>query len=278
MSRIFLCERRPTNSSPFEMPDVSFAKLSQSFVYETVIAGRDQQEHSLTIEVACGEAEWAAARSLLNKRYAWRGYGDSHNIPLTPTHSTFTASIDGALVGTLTLGVDSPAGLEIDETFRNELNTYRRVPGAKLCELTKFAFETNVQSKAILAAFFHFIFIYGECRYNCTNLFIEVHPRHRRFYEAMLGFNRVGGLKENADVKAPSQLMQLEVAQIRAHLDDSSFSADGIGERSLYPFFLSNGVENDIRQRMELGRPKAAIVAHCVVPVTEQSEPSSLAA
>jgi hypothetical protein len=268
----------PADAIAFKMPENLPFRSDQGFVYEAVISSRDQCEHSLTIKVASSEADCTAARSLLNKQYAWRGYGDTHNIPAKPTYSTFTAFIDGKLVGTLTLGVDSSYGLEVDATFRGELNTFRRVPGAKLCELTKFAFDTEIQSKAILAAFFHFIFIYGEYRYNCTNLFIEVNPRHRRFYETMLGFDRIGGLKQNGDVKAPSQLMQLKVAQIRAQLEELSFSSNTVGERSLYPFFLSSNVERQILRQMELGGLKATGSSHCVMPVMEQPQHNSLAA
>lgn len=266
---------RHIDGSSANLLENTLAPLRQAFHFSTMIVGNDGQNHALVIKVAAGEADRAAARSLLNKRYGWRGYGESHSIPTSATHSTFTAYIDGELVGTLTLGVDSSAGMEIDHTFRNELNTYRRVPGAQLCELTKFAFETSVQSKAILAAFFHFIFIYGECRYDCTDLFIEVNPRHRRFYEAMLGFDRVGGLKENEGVGAPSQLMHLEVAQIRAQVAEYTRAAGGVSERSLYPFFLSGEIESDVRLKMERGGLSAS-QAHRAAAIASQRQPNAI--
>lgn len=218
------------------------------------VAAPDDNEKRIAVRLAGTEDERNSACTLINRMYAWRGYGDTHRIPATPTHSTFTAAIDDELVGTITLGVDSPAGLAIDALFRNEINTYRRVPGARVCELTKLAFDTNVPSKALLAALFHIVFIYGQRRYHCTDLFIEVNPRHRRFYQAMLGFKPAGELKTNQSVAAPSQLMHLRVADIGVQIDELAGKAEDASLRSLYPFFLSRSEEQSIHAR--LARPE----------------------
>jgi hypothetical protein len=45
-----------------------------------------------------------------------------------------------------------------------------------------------VRSKTSLANLFHLAVIYARDIHHCTDIIIEVNPRHRRFYERMLGF------------------------------------------------------------------------------------------
>jgi hypothetical protein len=154
----------------------------------------------------------------------------------------------------LTLNVDGESRLAADRTFPDELRKFREAPGAKLCELTKFAFDSSAPSRPRLAALFHIMFIYGSTHFECTDLFIEVNPRHRRYYQVMLGFTPVGAMKTNESVGAPSQLMWLNVGEIRRLID--RFADDKVAsERSLYPHFFSAKEEEGIYARMTA--PKA---------------------
>ena len=204
----------------------------------------------MTVRLVETREKIQAACHLINDRYAWRGYGSSHHIPSTTSHTTFTAEVDDEIVGTITLAVDSPRGLAADRAFKDELDRFRESAGAKVCELTKFAFGSAIQSKELMAALFHIVFVYGHRTHGCTDLFIEVHSRHVRFYEAMLGFQRVGSLRMNESVSVPGQLMWLKVDAIRENINRLAGSADRRDTRSLYPFFFSPGQENGIYRRL----------------------------
>ena len=208
------------------------------------------EDRDVTIRLVETGDKIQAACDLINDRYAWRGYGASHRIPSGANHMTFTAEVGGDVVGTITLAVDSRQGLAADHAFKNEIDGFRSMPGSKVCELTKFAFSPTVQSKELMAALFHIVFVYGHQTHGCTDLFIEVNPRHVRFYEAMLGFEPVGALKVNDSVAAPAQLMWLKVAAIREYIDRFAGSADQSNKRSLYPFFFSPVEENGIFRRL----------------------------
>jgi len=197
-----------------------------------------------------------AACDLINDRYAWRGYGASHRILFDAYHLTFTVEIDEQVVGTITLAVDSPQGLAADRIFRDEIDGFRALPEAKVCELTKFAFDAHIQSKELMAALFHIVFVYGHRTYGCTDLFIEVNPRHVRFYEAMLGFEKVGALVQNESVSAPSQLMWLKVGAIREYINRAAGKGTRDSGRSLYPFFFSPTDEGGIYLRLVNAGPK----------------------
>jgi len=197
-----------------------------------------------------------AACDLINNRYAWRGYGSDHRIPVDAYHMTFTAEVDGKIIGTITLAVDSAHGLAADTIFKDEIDGLRALPGREVCELTRFAFDPGVRSRELMAALFHIVFVYGHRTHGCTDLVIEVSPRHARFYEAMLGFRRVGVVKMKEEVATRAQLMWLEVATIRERIDQLAGRRDHAGSRSLYPFFLSPDEESGIYRRLSRAAPE----------------------
>lgn len=206
-------------------------------------------EKTITVRLADCDDERNTANMLINRKYSRRGYGTDHMVPTASNCVTFTAASRNSVIGTLSLAVDSADGLVCDKTFKEELDKFRAVPGAKLCELTRFAFDTSKPSLNLLASLFHIIFIYGTYHYNCTDLFIEVARRHRRFYEAMLGFEQVGEPTMNAAVGVTSHLMRLKVSDIRRMIDDPA-SNRTVSPHSLYPYFFSRQEEIGIYNRL----------------------------
>jgi hypothetical protein len=191
-----------------------------------------------------------SASMLINKMYAWRGYAGTHQFSDDPNRITLTASDKGDVVGTLTLGIDSSVGLAADAIFKEELDQFR-ARGAKLCEFTKLAFDTAVRSKTALANLFHLAVIYARDIHLCTDIVIEINPRHRRFYEHMLGFKRAGELKMNPRVNAPAYLLRVELAHVTAQIEKygGTFATEP-SERSFYPYFFSPREEEGIRARL----------------------------
>lgn len=213
----------------------------------------------MTVRLADCDGERSRANMLLDRMYSWRGYGSGHQLSAEPNAVTFAATSGGDMIGTLTLTVDSPAGLATDRTFRDELDRFRQGPGVRLCELTKFAFDTSTPARPRLAALFHIIFLFGSMHYDCTDLFIEVNPRHSRFYEAMLGFAAIGAARTNEGVGALSQLMWLNVSEIRRQIDRHA-GREKVGNRSLYTHFFSKKEEEGIYGRLSrLSRQTAAL-------------------
>ena len=183
------------------------------------------------------------ASLLINKMYSWRGYAGTHKL---------TASDKGEVVGTLTLGLDSPIGIMADEIFKEEVDSVRMIPGARVCEITKLAFD-NGGSKSQMASLFHLSVIYARDLHHCTHIFIEINPRHRRFYEAMLGFKRLGELKTNPRVDAPAYLLVVELAYVSEQINKyGGQGADvAMSARSFYPLFYSPREERGIIQRLK---------------------------
>jgi len=192
------------------------------------------------------------ASMLINRMYAWRGYSGNHQPSSDPNRITLTATDKGDVVGTLSIGIDSEVGLMADEIFKDELDAHRG-RGAKLCEFTKFAFDPSVRSKTALANVFHLAVIYARDMHGCTDIVIEVNPRHRRFYERMLGFRKEGELKVNPRVDAPAYLLRVNLAFVTEQIErfGGSWAADGeTEERSFYPYFFSPREERGIINRL----------------------------
>ncbi|WP_229491435.1 N-acetyltransferase [Massilia sp. HP4] len=191
-----------------------------------------------------------SASMLINKMYAWRGYAGTHQTGDDPNRIVLTATDKGDVVGTLSLGMDSEVGLMADEIFKSELDALRQ-QGAKLSEFTKLAFDPSVRSKASLANLFHLAVIYARDVHGCSDIIIEVNPRHRGFYKRMLGFEQIGELKTNPRVNAPAYLMRVRLAyateQILKH--GGTFGSDA-SNRSFYPFFFSPREESGIVARL----------------------------
>nr|WP_273035561.1 GNAT family N-acetyltransferase [Massilia timonae] len=192
------------------------------------------------------------ASMLINRMYAWRGYAGDHQPSSDPNRITLTATDKGDVVGTLSIGIDSEVGLMADEIFKDELDAHRQ-RGAKLCEFTKFAFDPSVRSKTALANVFHLAVIYARDMHGCTDIVIEVNPRHRRFYERMLGFRKEGELKINPRVDAPAYLLRVNLAFVTEQIDrfGGTWAAEGeTEERSFYPYFFSPREERGIINRL----------------------------
>lgn len=214
--------------------------------YEDVIVNQDKYHIRLT-DTAEGRN---SASMLISKMYAWRGYTGTHQFTDDPNRITLSAQDHGEVVGTLTIGIDSPIGLMADDIFREEMNEIR-ASGARLCEFTKLAFDPTVRSKESLASLFHIAVIYARDRYHCTDIMIEVNPRHRRFYEHMLGFKRVGELKVNTRVDAPAYLLRVNLEFVTEQIEKhgGTFSPT-CSERSFYPYFFSPREEAGIINRL----------------------------
>lgn len=207
-------------------------------------------EKTFGIRVADNDEGRNHASMLINKMYAWRGYAGTHRVEDNPNRITLSASDKGAIIGTVTLGIDSPIGILADEVFKDEIDVFR-ARGAKVCEISKLAFDPTVRSKMALGSLFHILYIYAHHLYQCTDAFIEINPRHRRYYEHMLGFKTLSGVRSNPRVDAPAYLLWLNLEHMGAEIVRLGGTSDHPGnERSLYPYFFSKREELGIANRL----------------------------
>jgi len=217
-----LKESRSGRGSEAHMP-------KRKFILDTSAQQR-ARDGSLRTVIAVSPSQHDAVERLVRRRYAWRGY----NLPQTgtaddvaalhpePTRVTLLAEDRGTLVGTLTLGLDSPRGLMAEQTYGEEIERVRS-QSRKVGELVRLAMAQGVDWKSVLDALVQASYRAARVVHAMTDLFIEVNPRHVRFYQRVFGFAAATAERQCARVGAPSVLMHLDLEQFGQRLNLSAF-------------------------------------------------------
>ena len=190
------------------------------------------------------------ASFLVQRRYSWRGYNISSPSAVQANRITLSAYDRDDVVATISIGLDSDSGLFVDALFTDELKSLRG-PNRRLCEFTRLAINEALRSKPVIAALFHTAYIYARRIRGCTDLVVEVNPRHVRFYERMLGFHPFGSVRVDPRVQAPATLLHLDLRHAEAQIAKYGGNAEHAARiRSLYPYFFSPREESGIELRL----------------------------
>ena len=168
------------------------------------------------IRLAGSRASNQQAGTLIERRYAWRGY-QIPGLAADPNLRTFVAYREGAPVGTVGIRVDSPNGLSANDLYQTELAELRNA-GARLCEFTRLAVEDEAVHKNVLGGLFHTAYMYAHDVRQCEYGVIEVNPRHAVFYRRALFFELIGAERVNQRVNAPSVLLCVSFEKIRVEV------------------------------------------------------------
>lgn len=192
-----------------------------------------------------------SANLLIRKMYSWRGYATgASTVNTAPNNICLSVFSAEQAIGTLTLGIDSPEGMSAMEIYKPEVDQLR-AQGRVLCEMTKLAVDQCVRSRKLLASLFHIAYIHARHLNGCTDILIEVNPRHVAFYERMLGFRQFGPERVCTRVNAPAVLLRLETDYVEIQVRKFGGLVETVkGEKSLYPYFFTLADETGIAQRL----------------------------
>lgn len=197
-----------------------------------------------TIRTADTAAHRLAARSLVGRRYAQRGYTFSSTLSAgDPELLTLSAVADHRLLGTLGMRFAVQGELKADAVFPAEMQALRQLE-PELCEFTQLALDDQAPSRPVLAALFHTAFLHAHRIRGAQMAVIEVNPRHVPYYRRMLGFQVCGETRLNPRVQAPSVLMSLSFthAQAQAARYGGKPALAGVA-RTLYPYCFAPAQE-----------------------------------
>jgi hypothetical protein len=214
---------------------------------------RASAQKMFKVRLANNDGHRMSASVLVQQRYAWRGY-DVGVITVRPNRITLSAYDHDEAIATISVGLDSGLGLFVDKLYGAEVDQIR-AQRRKVCEFTKLAVDGSVRSKTVLAALFHIAYIYARRINRCTDLLVEVNPRHVLFYRLMLGFSDWGPERLDPRVRAPAVLLRLRLAYAERQIAKMGGRIElGLKKRSLYPYFFSEREETGIEKRLrELG-------------------------
>lgn len=233
--------------SPYRLKDLCLDQGADPANDET---RGDKQEFK--VRLATTEDRRKSASLLIEKMYSWRGY-KVDALGQDPNKIIIVAYQEDKVVGTMTLGLDSPDGLVADQLYKDEIDRLR-TQGCRLCDVTKLAVDQEIKSKSVLSAIFHLSIIYARNIHHATDLLTEVNPRHAPFYQRMLGFVQIGEEKLCPRVNAPAVLLKLDLTYADEQVKQyGGLGASAHGVKSLYPYWFSKEDELGITQRLLKG-------------------------
>lgn len=182
------------SSSPIEFRDSQFIERSTALAPVTP----DSTPIGSYRGAARTFAQLCRAFALVHDRYLEQGYMRQHEsgmryslLNLLPQTTTFVVEEQSKLLGTLSVVIDSPAGLPASDDFAQEIAERRKL-GRVIAEATMFSclpdpkFQTQVSLQLMSLAFAWCVEI------GIDDLCLAVSPKHAPFYEKVLGFERLG--------------------------------------------------------------------------------------
>ena len=228
-----------------EIPDLSTAPL------DPTMADPALRPDVFRVRVARPRAVRDDAGLLVRRRYASCGYQAAQTVT-DPNLYTFAAYSSGSLVGTLGVRLDSREGLKIEEMYGEEVDALR-ARGLRLAEITRLAVAESAASKEVLGALFHTALLFIHVVQGCTNVVIEVNPRHVAYYRRVLFFKPLGPQRHLDRVGAPAVALGLELPTLKNAVDEY-FSMPDWRERTGSPFSTwfspddAHGILNRLRR------------------------------
>jgi len=226
---------------PFAFTDSDWGRL---------VDASDEFDNAFHITVAADDQRRGTASSLLERRYAWRGYAIEPLRESIRDRITLSACTSETTIATITAKVDNDdSRIGVGELYPQEVQALRD-GGRKLCEFTRLAVDDAVRSQTVLGAIFHVACIYVIDLHRCTDVLIEVNPRHVRFYERMLGFTRLGEARIDPRVGALAVLLRLDLEHCASEIARLGGLRRQARERSFYPFFFDAGEAANIFRRL----------------------------
>ena len=198
-------------------------RQAEEFVWREAL--NHQRAMRLEAFVAREPGHLAEARALVKKRYDRVGYvmPEEDGAPFPDAarachYPTIIARSSIGTVGSVTMGVDSPAGLLTDRSNKREVDAIR-AEGGRSCELVRLALDDAADTKAVLASLFQCIYTLCWRIYDVTDVLIEVIPRHVPFYRRVLGFTQAAEERLCARIGGvPVVLMRLNRGDLEKRL------------------------------------------------------------
>lgn len=150
------------------------------------------------------------------------------------------------VVGSATIVFDDNSKLPADKVYSEELNDIRKNQQG-IAELSRLVISNGHRnSKEILVLLFNYVAIYITQVKKCNGLVVEVNPRHKNYYKALLSFDELGKEKPCPQVQnVAGVLLYLPAVKYQKiiHQKETSPMSEK-RERSLYPYFLNSEQES----------------------------------
>jgi hypothetical protein len=172
--------------------------------------------------IASTRAERAAAFRLVYRSYLRTGLGEPNpwEMRVTPYHSlptteVFLATLRGACIFTMSLVIDGELGVPMEAIYGSEVARLRG-EGLSFGEVSCLA-DRRRAMRGFFPVFLRMarLVVQYSWRRGLDQLLVACHPKHARFYERLLGFQRIGDLKAYPTVRNhPAVALSMDLAQL----------------------------------------------------------------
>lgn len=185
----------------------------------------ETEETGIVYKVAADERERDAAFRLLYRSYVRSGLiqPNHHEMRVTPYHllpssAVFVAILRQEVICTVSLIGDGELGLPMESIYADEVSQLRG-QGAVLAEVSGLA-DRRQNMQRFFPVFLRLVGVL--CPYakqqGIKQLVVAVHPRHARFYQRFLRFERIGDKKNYPQVcDHPAVALLLDFARLESH-------------------------------------------------------------
>jgi hypothetical protein len=159
---------------------------------------------------------------------------------LMPEATVFVAHEDGQLVGTMTVTLDSPAGLPMDKEYRPELDALRAT-NTVIAEYGSLAVVQRCRHAGVTTLLNIAADRWANLLLGATHTVAQVHPKAEVIYAAHYNFEALGAAKAYGALGAPTIALVRDVAGWRtfASRHHTQLMASG---HSVYDHFLEPSV------------------------------------
>lgn len=204
----------------------------------------------VSIAIATTAGDRLAAARLVGRLYSAEGYlGNDHrgDSPYFTLHhllseaTVFVAREGSHIIGTLTVILDSGAGLPMESLYGEDVDALRNA-GRSVCEICSLAIDPyrEKRSSSLVLNLFKQAMSFLVYLTPVTDALITLKPSHAEFYGRRLGFSPMGGLKFDGRFSdAETVAMRLSREQV-SRLAAGSVSLDR-RERWLAEFYAQPG-------------------------------------
>ncbi len=208
------------------------------------------------VKVADSPEEFEEAFRLVHDVYVEMGYFDPHPSGLrvllhqaVPGNLVFLARDERRVLGTVSLIMDGPMGLPMDDVYREELEPFRQ-QGRRIAEVSSLAVDSRFRWMLIdeqgrrrgVFWLLHQAVLYWALRRQLHHLVITVNPRHAVFYERLYLFQRFGPVKSYDTVRgAPAVPLQLDLTSLPERLDRAVRESERMFDMATFFFRLEHG-------------------------------------
>ena len=189
-------------------------------------------DRSIQFRVATDPKEQEAADRLVFETYVEEGFWGDDPIKfqaemesISSHRTVFVAVREGVVIGTLSLVRDSQLGLPADH-FQPEMMAELRNCNEVIGQAGLLAMDRSCHRKSSLVLFlFKYLYQYSFYYAGIDRFVALSSPKHARFYESVMCFEKLGNSKHYPYAKATGQLSTLHL--IKAHQLFSERFGDG---------------------------------------------------